>query len=240
MRRRAELAREELQEQERRRVGGVQVVEHEHERPARGRVPQELGGRVEQAEARALGLERRRLRQVGEAARAARAGSARARAAPAPSCERSAAGSALSRRRRAATAPRASRRGRRPPPSSGRRGPGRRATRASRDQLLGEPALADAGLAGEQEEAPAAGERVLEAGEQLVELGARGRRTRSASQSRPLGPAGGREIEAADPAEDRLLELAQRAAGLDAELVDEDAPRRPGRRSSASAWRPER
>ena len=40
----------------------------------------------------------------------------------------------------------------------------------ARDQLLGEPALADPGLAGEQEEPPAPGERVVEARAQLGEL----------------------------------------------------------------------
>ena len=45
----------------------MEIVEHEHDRPALGGVPQELGGRIEQAKARSFGLERERLGQVGEA-----------------------------------------------------------------------------------------------------------------------------------------------------------------------------
>ena len=88
---RAELAGEEPQEQQRGRVGRVQIVQDEHDRPALGGVAQELGGRVEQAKARALGVQRGRLRQVGEAL--AQLGHQLGElAAPAPSCARSAAG----------------------------------------------------------------------------------------------------------------------------------------------------
>ena len=61
----AELASDELQEQERRRVRGVEVVEHEHERPSLRGAPEELGGRVEEAEARAFGVGRLGLGQSG-------------------------------------------------------------------------------------------------------------------------------------------------------------------------------
>jgi hypothetical protein len=53
---RAQLARHEPQQQQRRRIGRVQVVQDEHERPALGGPAQELGGRVEHAEARSLRL----------------------------------------------------------------------------------------------------------------------------------------------------------------------------------------
>jgi hypothetical protein len=37
----------------------VEIVDDQHHRPSRGGVAQELGGRVEQAEARGLGVQRR-------------------------------------------------------------------------------------------------------------------------------------------------------------------------------------
>ena len=63
---RAELAGEELEQEQGGRVGGVQIVQHHHEWPLVRGVPQELGGGLEQAEARAFGLERSRLGQIGE------------------------------------------------------------------------------------------------------------------------------------------------------------------------------
>ena len=63
---RAQLAREELQEKERRRIGRVEIVEDEHDRPGFGSVSEELGGCVEETEASSFGIERGRLRQVGE------------------------------------------------------------------------------------------------------------------------------------------------------------------------------
>src|SRR5204862_837669 len=62
-----ELAREKLKEKERRRVGGMEIVEREEKRAGPRCVAEELGGRVEEPEARALGVERRRLRQLPEA-----------------------------------------------------------------------------------------------------------------------------------------------------------------------------
>ena len=52
-------AREELEQAHRGHVGGVQVVEHDHDRPARRRGADERGRGVERAEARRLGVERR-------------------------------------------------------------------------------------------------------------------------------------------------------------------------------------
>ena len=127
-------------------------------------------------------------------------------------------------RTRAATAPTASTRARRPPPSSGRRAPRRRAPRA-RVELLGEPALADARLAGEQEQAPAARERVVEAGGELGEL-ALAPDERAASRSSAAGSAARAQVERAGPAARiACCELAQAPARLDAELVDERAAR---------------
>jgi hypothetical protein len=60
----AELAGEEAQEQQRRGVRCVQVVEHDHQRSARGRGAQELRRRVEQAKARAVGLESREFGEI--------------------------------------------------------------------------------------------------------------------------------------------------------------------------------
>ena len=62
----AELAGEELQEQERGLVRRVQVVQEEHERAGLRGARQDGGGRLEEAEARALRLEHRRLGKVGE------------------------------------------------------------------------------------------------------------------------------------------------------------------------------
>jgi hypothetical protein len=63
---RAHLASEELEEKERRLVRPVHVVEHEDERLADRRGLEEGGDAVEEPEARLLGLERRRRRQVGQ------------------------------------------------------------------------------------------------------------------------------------------------------------------------------
>ena len=84
---------------------------------------------------------------------------------------------------RGVIAPRASRRGRRRPPSSGRPGPAPARVRLC-DQLLGEAALADAGLADEQEQPPAAGEGVIETADQLGQLP-------RAADACPRGPASG-------------------------------------------------
>jgi hypothetical protein len=64
--RRAERAGNELKKQERGRVGGVQVVEDEHERPLRGGLPEKTGGGVEETKARRLRLGRDRRRQAGQ------------------------------------------------------------------------------------------------------------------------------------------------------------------------------
>jgi hypothetical protein len=62
----ADLARHELEQEQRGLVGRVQVVEHDRERLAPRGVPQEARDRVEQAEARLLRLERLRLGKAGQ------------------------------------------------------------------------------------------------------------------------------------------------------------------------------
>src|SRR4029453_12600991 len=88
-------------------------------------------------------------------------------------------------------------------------------------QLLGEPALADSGLAYEEEEAPAARERVIEAPEQLVQLDV----APDEGPSRCLVHRGGRgrQVEREILLQDRLVKLSQRATGLDPDFADESA-----------------
>ncbi len=96
-----------------------------------------------------------------------------------------------------------------------------------RSELLRQPALADPGLARQQEQAALAGEHLFETLEQLGELGSapdegtpagwgarRGTRRRS-----------GFELQPGILLEDRLLELAQLTAGLDPELLDKGGAR---------------
>ena len=60
---RSQLAREEAKQQQGRRVGGVQIIEDQHERTFLRRPAEELGGRVKQPEPGSLGLGRDRSRQ---------------------------------------------------------------------------------------------------------------------------------------------------------------------------------
>ena len=62
----AELARQEAQEQDRRGIGRLQVVEDDEHRPPEGHVPQQRCRRVEELETRGLGGDVGRWRQVGE------------------------------------------------------------------------------------------------------------------------------------------------------------------------------
>ena len=62
----AEFPRHEPQEQERGLVRRVQVVEHQHQRTRGRHALQECGDGIEQPEARPLGLERGRRRQIGK------------------------------------------------------------------------------------------------------------------------------------------------------------------------------
>ena len=77
------------------------------------------------------------------------------------------------------------------------------------------------GLADEQEEPPVAGEGVVETGDELGELGlAADERAADASAARSAAA----QIESRVLPEDRLVQLTELAAGLDAELLDERAP----------------
>src|SRR5262249_41669151 len=92
------------------------------------------------------------------------------------------------------------------------------------DQPLGEPALADSRFADEQVQATVAGERLVETASQLGEL------CLAPDEGAPRrfydgGISGRREIEGGVLAEDRALELAQLAARLDPEPIDERATR---------------
>ena len=89
-------------------------------------------------------------------------------------------------------------------------------------QLVGEPALADTGLAGEQEEATLSGEGLVETGAQLTQLRV------TPHESAPRWLSGDRGllarrfgVERSVLLEDRLLEVAQWATRLDPELLDE-------------------
>ncbi len=220
--RRGKLADDEPEQQERGRVRRVQIVEHEHDRPLRRGGAKELGDRVEQPEARRLGIERRRRAELGEPLAQLRQDLRDVRSArPQMRAQRVRVGLAHVRTERL-----------HPRPVGGRSAglpaaahqdacaPGGRA----RDQLLGEPALADPRLADEQERPPAAMERVVEAGEQVGELpraaDERGRRRIRA------GRVGGDVVERRVLLEDRPLEVAQRPARLDAELLHQRAARR--------------
>ena len=88
-----------------------------------------------------------------------------------------------------------------------------------RDQLLREAALADAGLADEQEQATAAGERIIESGDELGELGLAAHKRAASRLGHRLGHRAA--VESRILHEDRLVKLAEPTAGFDAELLDE-------------------
>ena len=196
----------------------MQVVEDEHERLGVGDVAEEGRGRVEEAEAGALGVERHgrayvreelaelreHLRDVGGAASqplahgrwilAAHVRPDRLRPRPVG--------------RRTAGFPGAA--------EEGRRAPLPRPLR----ELIREPALADARLAAEQDEAAAPGERRIERLLEDTEL--------ALAADERAGPARlgrRREVERCVLAEDRALQLLQLAPRLDPQLVDEHAAR---------------
>ena len=86
-----------------------------------------------------------------------------------------------------------------------------------RRKLLREAALADAGLAREQKDPPPAGERVLEAGNQLRKLvTAPNEHVPRRLFGRPLPH---EQVESWVLLEDRLVQLAKRTTGLDSELL---------------------
>jgi hypothetical protein len=85
-------------------------------------------------------------------------------------------------------------------------------------QLVGEAALADAGLAGEQDQTPAADEGIVETSGQLGQLGLAAHERAARADRGGLGRARpfGRQVEPRILGENRALELAQSLARLDA------------------------
>ena len=215
-----ELAGHELQQQQRGLVGGVQVVEHEHERLRRRGALQERGERVEEPEARALGLDGGDGRQVGQD-RAQLGQQLR-------DVDRAGAELGAQRLHLGAADVRAQRLHPRPVRGRAARLPAapdehlRAARPGPRGQLLREPALADPRLADEQAQAPAARDRVVEAGGELGELALTpDERARHHLGCRRGGH--GRQVQPRVLGENRLLELPQALARLDPELVGQRA-----------------
>ncbi|MDP8967163.1 MAG: hypothetical protein M3N04_01030, partial [Actinomycetota bacterium] len=62
----AQVAREEAQEQQRRRIGRMQIVEYQRQRPVPGGATQERAHRIKQRKAQVLGLETRDRGKLGD------------------------------------------------------------------------------------------------------------------------------------------------------------------------------
>ena len=201
---RGELAGDELQQKERRRVGGVEIVQHEQDRPARGSRAQKLRDSVEQPKARSLRIKRRRL---GDAARKELAQLRKdlrdVRGARTELCaQRLRLRLADVAAKRLHPGPVGGSAARLPAATDEHAHPARARTT---DQLLGEAALADPRLADEQEEAAMPGQRILEPREQCTQL------SLAADEGAPCPllrrPGLHRELERRILAEDRLLQL---------------------------------
>ena len=217
----------------------MQVVQHEHDRPARGRGAHEPGRGLEQAEARRLGLARGRLGQVGqplaqlgEDLREVRAAGAELRA----QHRGLAVAHVGTQRLHPGPVGRSAAR----LPASADEHPGTAALRLG-GHLLGEPALADPGLPDEQDQPAAAGERVVETGDQRGQLAlsaderaARCLARRSpGSVDRPIRrwwPRPGLAVlERGVLLQDRVVEAAQLRARLDPDLLHQHRAGRPVR-----------
>jgi hypothetical protein len=213
------LAGDEPQHEKRRLVRGMQVVEYEHERSFARGAAQERGGGVEQAEARALGVGAGRrpdvgveLTQLGQ--QLSQVGGAR---------------SELLTQRLRVRLLHVAAQGLNPGPVGGRAAGlpaapdehGRAPLPRAAGELLGEAALADPGLAAHEHDTPARRECVLE---RLTERGdlALASHEDAAGAARPATVLS-REVERRVLREDRLVQIAKRPAGLDAQLVDERA-----------------
>jgi hypothetical protein len=163
-----QLAGYEAQKEKGRRVGGVEIVEDEHERLRLRRVPQEGGRRVEESEAGALRFGDPWLREVGEEVTELRQHLGDVDR----TCRQ--VGSQGVRFALAQVAAQ----GLHPGPVGGRTAnlpaAAPKDLRASlprlRRQLVREPALSNAGFAAEHEEVAASGERFLQSGTQLLRL----------------------------------------------------------------------
>jgi hypothetical protein len=164
-----QLPAREPQQGQRRRVGPVQIVQHQQQRPAGRRRPQEPGEAVEQPEAGRLRLDRRRRRQVRQARADGRhdlgdVGGAGAHL--------------LAQRRRVGGLdvgadhldPRPERGRALPLPAAAPQHQGTTRSRLGR-QLLGQPGLADAGLAGHQHHPAPAGKGGVQVGGERGQLG---------------------------------------------------------------------
>ena len=147
----------------------MHVVEHEHEWPCLRARAQEAARGVEEAKARTLRLGTRRLRQVGKelAKLGKELGEVRRPGAELGS-QPVGLGVADVGAQRLNPGPVGGRAAGLPATADEDTCP---ASAGMCDQLVRKSALADAGLSGEQEQAPAAGERVIETGDELVQLG---------------------------------------------------------------------
>ena len=169
-------AGEELEEQQRRRVGRLEVVEHQHERRGAGRVAQKRRRRVEEPKPRALGFQRGRRRQVGHDL--AQLGE--------HLCDDRGARAQLRAHRLRADVPQVGAQRLHPRPvggcTAGLPAPSRQHPRALLPgpgrELARQPALADPGLASDEDHRAPRPARGVEAGEQLRPAPGRGPRRR--------------------------------------------------------------
>jgi hypothetical protein len=219
-----QLSGDVLEEEQRALVGGVKVLQNDNKWPRAARVLTETGDRIEEAKA---GLRRVRKHYRGVELRQEQANVWNDRG------DFRGTGSELCSQliartlaevgaedldpgpvRRGATRPHAT------APEhdrSGRRGPV--------GELFGEPALADPRFTADQDEPAAARTRVLERAEQRPELTLTANEERASPGLRRHGRRKlTRSVERQVLAEDRLLELSELRARLEAELVDESFP----------------
>jgi hypothetical protein len=216
-----QLARQEPQQEKRRRIGGVQIVDDHHERVRLAACAQEGGDRVEQPETRTIGIERRSRGQPGEqlVKLGKHLGDVRR------------AGSELSTDLLPVVVTDVRAKGLCPWPVS--RGPACLPAAAPEDlhtprfgqgrRLVREEALADARFAGDQKERRPMCEGALQAACKLSQLG----RAPDESASRACDGGLGRldKIEPRVLLEDGLVEAAEPRPRLDANLVHEDLTR---------------
>ena len=163
----AQGARDAMQEEQRRAVGPLEVLERQHDRLARRGTAEKRRDRLDERDPRVLGIDHRRRGRAGVATQprhdvteTARCGTDRRQHVAAIAADGVRRDDVLPRRegRRAVAA---------------RRDQGLDAARARRaDQLFDEPRLADAGLAGDERDAAAAGQQVVERRRQPRRLGA--------------------------------------------------------------------
>ena len=218
-RRCGELPGHEAQEQQRGRIGRVQVVQPDDHRSRRRRIAQERCDGLEQSEAGPVGVGGRRLREVGH--QAPELGKDGGELGPlAAELGAHGLGVAVADVRAQRLDPRPVGRGAARLPAPADVHP-RSAPPGVATHLLGQPALADARLAGDEDQPSLSGQRLVERGHQRGEL------MLASDEGVPRGSelrlARRGEVEAWVLAQDRLLELAQLPSRLDSEPVDEGA-----------------